>query len=78
VPIDELDASVDDLARDLASKSPLIMGWGKRSFYRTLHMDTDAALDYLQNMLTLTTLSEDSAEGIAAFAEKRKPEWRGR
>jgi enoyl-CoA hydratase len=78
VPIDELDASVDDLAKNLASKSPLILGWGKRSFYRTLQMNTDAALDYLQGMLTLTTLTQDSAEGIAAFAEKRKPEWRGK
>jgi enoyl-CoA hydratase len=77
VPIDDLDASVDDLAKGLASKSPLILGWGKRSFYRTLEMNTDSALDYLQGMLTLTTLSKDSAEGIAAFAEKRKPEWRG-
>jgi enoyl-CoA hydratase/carnithine racemase len=78
VPPDELDASVDDLAKSLASKSPLILGWGKRSFYRALQMSTDSALDYLQGMLTLTTLSEDSAEGIAAFTEKRKPEWHGR
>lgn len=78
VPVDQLDASVDTLAKSLASKSPLILGWGKRSFYRALQMDTDAALDYLQNMLTLTTLAEDSAEGLAAFAEKRKPRWRGR
>lgn len=77
VPVHELDARVDELAKGLASKSPLILGWGKRSFYRALQMNTDAALDYLQGMLTLTTLSQDSAEGIAAFAEKRKPEWRG-
>jgi len=65
-------------ASGLASKSPLILGMGKRSFYRTLEMQPDAALDYLQTMLTITSSSEDSAEGIAAFVEKRSPHWRGR
>jgi hypothetical protein len=29
-------------------------------------------------MLTVTSLSDDTAEGVAAFAEKREPKWRGR
>lgn len=78
VPGDELDDVVNEFATTLAAKSPLILGMGKRSFYRTLEMQPDAALDYLQTMLTITTASEDSAEGIAAFVEKRSPEWRGR
>lgn len=78
VPPDELDASVDVLASQLAAKSPLILGWGKRSFYRTLEMGPDEALEYLQGMLTITSTSQDTAEGIAAFVEKRQPQWRGR
>jgi len=78
VSVDQLDDAVDELARDLASKSPLIMRLGRAAFYRVLEMDADEALDYLQSMLTITSLSEDTAEGIAAFAEKRRPEWRGR
>ncbi len=54
------------------------MRWGRDSFYRALEMDADAALDYLHGMLTVTTLSEDAAEGVAAFLEQRTPEWRGR
>jgi enoyl-CoA hydratase/carnithine racemase len=78
VPVADLDASVDELAADLAAKSPVIMRWGRNSFYRVLEMRADDALDYLQGMLTVTTATEDSAEGIAAFAEKREPRWRGR
>jgi enoyl-CoA hydratase/carnithine racemase len=78
VPVEELDAAVDELAATLASKSPLILHWGRESFYRTLDMDPDDALAYLQAMLTITSASEDTAEGVAAFAEKRAPEWKGR
>jgi len=78
VPAPELDATVAELAETLASKSPLVMRWGRTSFYRALDMRADDALDYLQSMLTVTTLSEDAAEGVAAFVEKRAPEWRGR
>jgi enoyl-CoA hydratase/carnithine racemase len=78
VPVDEIDATVDLLAATLASKSPLIMRWGRQSFYRVLEMDADAALAYLQTMLTVTTLTDDATEGVAAFSQRREPEWRGR
>ena len=78
VPVAELDATVDALTSDLAAKSPLIMRWGRGSFYRVLEMDADAALAYLQSMLTVTSQTEDAAEGVAAFAEKRAPNWKGR
>jgi enoyl-CoA hydratase/carnithine racemase len=74
----ELDAEVEALAQRLAAKSPLVLRLGRRSFYRAMGMDSDAALDYLQAMLTITMSSEDTSEGITAFAEKRKPQWRGR
>jgi enoyl-CoA hydratase len=78
VAVDELDSTVDALAAELASKSPLIMRWGRDAFYRVLEMDADEALAYLQGMLTVTTLTEDAAEGVAAFAEKRAPKWKGK
>src|SRR5207302_7878446 len=76
VPVDELDAAVDELAATLASKSPLILRWGRESFYRTLDMDPDDALAYLQAMLTITSTSDDTAAGVAVFAAQRAPEWK--
>jgi len=78
VPVEDLDSAVDELAAELSSKSPLIMRLGRQSFYGVLGMDPNTALDYLQSMLTVTASSEDTAEGLAAFAEKREPQWRGR
>jgi enoyl-CoA hydratase/carnithine racemase len=74
----ELDAAVTELATELASKSPLIVGLGKRSFYRAEDMDTAGALNYLAGMLTVCLSSEDTIEGVTAFIEKRAPEWKGR
>jgi len=78
VPAEELDAAVDELAAGLASRSPVVMRWGRDAFYHVLGMDADDALAYLQAMLTVTTLTDDAAEGVAAFAEKREPRWSGR
>ena len=74
----ELDAAVGELTEALASKSPLVAGLGKRSFYRAEDMDTQAALGYLSGMLTVCLQSEDTIEGVTAFMQKRAPEWKGR
>lgn len=78
VPVAELDAAVDELAATLASKSPALMALGRTSFYAVWDQEADAALRYLHQLLTVTTGTEDTAEGLAAFAEKRKPQWKGR
>ncbi|TML42292.1 MAG: hypothetical protein E6G27_05005 [Actinobacteria bacterium] len=78
VPVDELDAAVDELAATLAAKSPAVMKLGRDAFYAVWDLPAREALGYLHTQLTLTTLTEDSREGIAAFAEKRPPRWTGR
>lgn len=78
VPVDELDAATDELASSLASKSPAIVRLGRDSFYAVWDQAADDALRLLHPMLTLTTLTEDSKEGITAFVEKRTPSWKGR
>lgn len=77
VTVANLDERVDELAAELASKSPIVLRLGRDAFYQALEMDSDPALEYLHNKLNEHTQIADAAEGIAAFAEKRPPEWRG-
>jgi enoyl-CoA hydratase/carnithine racemase len=78
VPRGELDEAASVLVVELASKSPLILALGKRSFYRSQDMSFDDALAFLQSMLTVNLEAEDVAEGVSAFLQKRPPEWKGR
>jgi len=73
-----LDGAVSELVGGLTSKSPLIAALGKRSFYRAEDMSFEESLDYLAGMLSVCLQSEDTAEGVTAFLQKRAPEWRGR
>jgi enoyl-CoA hydratase/carnithine racemase len=77
VPHDELDTAVDELAATLASKSPAAMSMGREAFYGVWDMAATDALPHLHAMLTLTNQTDDAAEGVGAFLEKRPPRWTG-
>jgi enoyl-CoA hydratase/carnithine racemase len=78
VSADEFDAAVDEWARKLASKSPLVMRLGKDAIWRQMDMPLADALEYLRSQLTIELSTEDAIEGVTAFFEKRDPEWKGR
>jgi len=78
VPGGEFDAAVADWAQKLASKSPVLMRLGHDAMYRQQDMAVDDALEYLRSQLSLTFSTEDIVEGVAAFFEKREPNWKGR
>jgi enoyl-CoA hydratase len=78
VPADQFDAAVEDWAGKLASKSPVLMRLGHDAMYRHQDMAVDDALEYLRSQLSLTFTTEDIKEGVAAFFEKREPDWKGR
>ncbi len=74
----DLDAVVDETVDRLVAVSPAILAIGKDAFYAVEDMPLDAALDHLHNGLTTVALTEDAAEGVSAFLDKRDPDWRGR
>ena len=78
VPRADFPAAVAKLAKELSSKSPAILNLGRRAYYAMGDMTFEQAIEYLQAMLTVNTLTEDAAEGIGSFLEKRAPNWKGR
>lgn len=78
VPADELDEAVDEVVEAMVAASPAAIALGKQAFYAMADLDIDSALDLTHLGLTANALTEDGAEGVAAFVEKRRPDWVGR
>jgi enoyl-CoA hydratase/carnithine racemase len=78
VPAEELEAETRQLAKKIAEASPLVVGVGKQAFYRQLEMSTEQAYAYAKEVMSFNATFADAQEGICAFLEKRKPEWKSR
>jgi enoyl-CoA hydratase/carnithine racemase len=76
-PAAELDAVVDRFVADLADKSPFQMALTKMALNRGLDADTDTLMLVERLAVGVTLNSNDAAEGVAAFLEKRDPVWSG-
>lgn len=72
----ELDTVVADIVDALLANSAATSMIGRDSFFGMTGLGFDEALDRLQTGLTSVAMSEDAAEGIAAFLDKRPPVWK--
>jgi enoyl-CoA hydratase len=65
------------VARDIASKAPVATRLAKESVDRAYEGGLGLGLEYERRLLYLAFASGDAREGLRAFAEKRKPEFKG-
>jgi len=77
VPADQLDDRTRALADTVAAKLGAAVRIGKRAFYEQAQMDVDQAYAYAGDVMVQNMLMRDTEEGIAAFLEKRPPDWQG-
>lgn len=75
---EDFDAATLAWAERVAAKSPLLMRLGKQAINSTRDLALGEALDVLRAQLALAFGTDDMREGVAAFREKRDPEWRMR
>lgn len=75
VPLDQLDAEVERLARAIVTKPQVAIAMGKGMFYKQLEMGIEAAYQLAGQTMACNMVDEVAQEGVDAFMNKRRPHW---
>lgn len=79
VPADKLEEKTNELIAKLKEKSPIVLKLLRKSVYEGFDMEFRKALENVTNIyLNQLIKTEDAEEGLKAFLEKRKPQWKGK
>ena len=78
VPADQLETKTMEIANRMAEKSPIALRLAKESVKLASRSNLDEGLRREVDLFALCFSSEDKNEGVRAFLEKRKPEFKGR
>jgi enoyl-CoA hydratase/carnithine racemase len=78
VPAARLDLAVQDLLERVTRGSAESKGIGKQALYAQIDLDQAKAYAYAVEVMAATSQLPDAREGMRAFLEKRKPQWRRR
>ena len=78
VPASELDGAVSAMVDKLAANSPVALRIGRRAISAVTDLSFSDALNLTQAVLPILSQSEDTKEGMKAFAERRVPVWPGK
>jgi enoyl-CoA hydratase len=78
VPLAELEARVMAIANSIAEKSPIALRMAKEAVKGAARMNLREGLDHEIDLFALCFSSEDKEEGVKAFLEKRKPDFKGK
>jgi enoyl-CoA hydratase/carnithine racemase len=76
VPVGKLDESAVAWAEKVSSNAPLSLRTMKKSMRRSLGASNDAWHEDILELGRMVRSSKDAKEGIRAFLEKRKPNWK--
>lgn len=76
VPAADLEMETRRWAAVLAAKSPVAVQIAKSAFYTAADLGYDKAFAYMNEAFARLCATEDAAEGVSAFLEKRKPTWK--
>ncbi|WP_353892751.1 short-chain-enoyl-CoA hydratase [Proteinivorax hydrogeniformans] len=77
----EADALLEEslkMAKKIASYSSIPVKYSKAAINRGMQMDIDSAMELEKDLFALCFASEDQKEGMAAFVNKRKPEFKNK
>ncbi|HXH19262.1 MAG TPA: enoyl-CoA hydratase-related protein [Chitinophagales bacterium] len=74
----ELDNAVKSLVDEIKSLSPSAIRLGLKAWDELKNVEPSGHHQFLLKMLQQVLQTEDAAEGLRAFAEKRKPVWKGK
>ena len=77
VPPDRLLAEAEALAQRIASRGPIAVRYAKEAVRRGLEQPLDRALRFETDLTVILQTTEDRAEGVRAFLEKREPKFKG-
>ena len=78
VPADELLGSAMEWAENLSKRAPLSLAATKKAMRHAMDYDWASSFDNEAELQDALTRSEDNAEGVTAFFEKRAPEFKGK
>lgn len=76
VPAEALEAEVAALAGKIADKPTATVAEGKRAFYEQLDLSIERAYEMASHVISASFAHEEGREGMDAFIEKRKPDWK--
>ncbi|HEY6192301.1 MAG TPA: enoyl-CoA hydratase-related protein [Bacteroidota bacterium] len=77
VPVESYLEEAKSLAREIASKPPVAVRLAKEAVLKSFDTTIEGGLEFERKNFYLLFASDDQKEGMKAFVDKRKPEWRG-